>query len=210
MNKYWTIEEKAKIVNEFMRKDFQIFSDEYLEKLFDEFREDKRTITFINYYNDIVLDNKKINFGTFKAKWAIRGMERKVYSYFDNNLNELKHEIISKKDIYSFYEKHCCKKRREAIFCCKLFHVLLPDEFPPIDNKIIKHFKLNNECKMVSYQIIKHGYELYLKNNRNKIKEIRKVLSKSKYSYLRINELSDYRIIDMIYWFALNRRKNGT
>jgi len=210
MNKYWNKEEKAKIVNEFIRDDFQNFSDEYLEKLFDEFREDKRTITFINYYNDIVLDNKKINFGTFKAKWAIQGMEKKVYSYFDDNFIELKHEIIGKKDIYSFYEKYCCKRRREAIFCCKLFHVILPGEFPPIDNNIIKYFKLNNESKIVSYQIIKHGYELYLKSNQNKMIEIKKILSKNKYSYLRINELSDYRIIDMIYWFVLNRRKNGT
>lgn len=199
---------KAEIVNKIIESDFQEFNDEKLEKIFDEFKEDKRTITFINYYNSIVLDHTKINFGTFKARWAIRGMTKEAYSYFDNNFIKLKQEIISRKDINTFYENHCCKKRKEAIFCCKLFHVLLPNEFPPIDNNIIKHFKLYYGNKMVSYQIIKSGYDLYLNKNKNKLEQIRKLLSKNKYSYLRTNELSNYRIIDMIYWFLLNRRKN--
>jgi hypothetical protein len=203
-------EKQAEIVNKIIEFDFKNYFDENLEDIIDEFKKDKRTTNFINYYNSIVLDHIEINFGTFKAKWAIQGMTKDVYSYFNDNFAELKYEIISKKDIASFYKNHCCKKREEAIFCCKLFHVLLPNEFPPIDNNIIKYFRLNNEHKMVSYQIIKRGYELYLNRNQIKIEQIRKLLSKNKFNYIRINELSNYRIIDMIYWFKLNRRKNGT
>jgi hypothetical protein len=201
------IEDQAEIINNLIVNDFKSFNEKNLEKIIDEFKEDKRTITFIQYYNSIVLDHKKINFGTFKTKWAIQGMTKKVYSYFDDNFNDLKYEIINLKDIDLFFKDRCCKEREEAIFCCKLFHVLLPNEFPPIDNNIIKHFKLNTYQKMISYKIIKCGYELYINNKQNKIKQIRKLLSKDKYSYIRINELSNFRIIDMIYWFILNRRK---
>jgi hypothetical protein len=207
MDKNRDIEKKAEIVNNIIETDFQSFNEENIEKLIDGFMEDKRTITFINYYNSIVLDQAKINFGTFKSKWAIRGMTKEVYSYFNDNFVELRHEIISKKDICSFYQNHCCKIRHEAIFCCKLFHVLLPNEFPPIDNNIIRYFKLKNKNKIISYQIIKYGYELFINRNQHKLEKIRKLLSKNKYKYIRINDLSNYRIIDMIYWFKLNRQK---
>ena len=37
---------------------------------------------------------------------------------------------------------------------------------------------------------------------------LRNILSKNKFSYLRIKELSDIRILDMHYWFKENREKN--
>jgi hypothetical protein len=37
---------------------------------------------------------------------------------------------------------------------------------------------------------------------------IRKILSEDKFSFLRINELSDIRILDMYFWFKLNRDKD--
>ena len=36
---------------------------------------------------------------------------------------------------------------------------------------------------------------------------IKKLLSKQKYAYLRINELSDIRILDMYYWFKESREQ---
>ena len=208
MGKYGYSESKANDVKCIIENDFNSFSKKNIEALIDEFEDDKgnRTINFINYYNSIVLDHNDFNFGKFKKEWAIQGMKHKVFSKFDENFIDRKNEIMTQKDIYSFYEKYCCEDRKEFVFCCKLFHVILPDEFPPIDNNIIKHFKLNNKEKMIDYKIIKRGYDLFISKNEEKIKQIRQILSKEKYQYIRINELSNYRILDMIYWFKLARK----
>jgi len=205
---------KAEIIEKKIKMDFQ--SINIIEKI-DKFEKDNRTRTFIDYYNSIVLDRKKIQFGTFIKQWAIRGMTKECYTYFDENFNKLKKEIIEKKDICSFYIQYCCKNceynknclRNEFIFCCKLFHVILPNDFPPIDNAIMKYFGLNNNDKMNSYKIIKYAYELFINNNKEQIKKIKEGLSNKKYDYIRINELSNYRILDMVYWFLLNRENKG-
>lgn len=207
MKKYTNLEEKTEIVKQRIEDDIQSLFDKNIENLFDGFEKDERTKAFIKYYNEIVLDQNKINFGTFKAKWAIQGMTKEAYTDFDNNFDERKNEIINEKNIDLFYEKYCREKRNEAIFCCKLFHVILPNEFPPVDNQIIKHFELTNGNKINSYKIIKRGYELFISQNEEKINQIKQALTKEKYDYIRINELSNYRIIDMIYWFILNREK---
>jgi hypothetical protein len=201
-----SFKERAEIVRQRIESDFS--NSKNIENIIDEFKGDQRTIAFIKYYNSIVLDNEKIDFGTFKSKWAIQGMTREVYSFFNNNFDKLRDEIINDKNIDSFYKNYCCTERNETIFCCKLFHVILPHEFPPIDNNIIKHFKLNERNKMNSYKIIKYGYELFISKNEDIINQIKKVLLKDEYKYIRIKELSNYRILDMIYWFILNRR-NG-
>ena len=208
MRKYGYSEEKADIVKCKTESDFNSLTSNNIENLFDDFKNDKRnrTICFINYYNSIVLNHDNINFSTFIAQWKIRGMTKEAYSYFDDNFDILEKEIKDKKDIDSFFVDYCCENRKEAIFCCKLFHVILPSEFPLIDNYIIKHFKLNNEDKMTAYKIIKRGYDLYINKNEEKIKQIKLILSKEKYHYIRINELSNYRILDMIYWFKLARK----
>ena len=206
MAKYGYTLEKAVSVKDRVKKDFSDLND--IKNDINEFIMDKRTIKFIEYYNKIVLDKERISFGTFKALWAIQGMTKNVYSYFDNNYDELKKEIINEKNIDLFFKRYCCEEREEAIFCCKLFHVILPNDFPPIDNEIIKHFKMNRERKIESYKIIKHGYELFIKENKNIINTLRLLLMNNEYSYIRINELSDFRILDMIYWFKLNRKKS--
>jgi len=200
-------EEKANSVKTIIVNDFQTIEDGNFGKIFDEYLQDKRTISFIDYYNSIVLDRKKIEFGTFKSKWAIQGMKKKVYSYFDNNYNDIINEIIKVKNIDSFYKNYCCKERDEAIFCCKLFHVILPNEFPLVDNNILKHFKLSLIYKITSYKIMKQGYELFINENKDILDKIKKILSLEKYKYIRINELSNFRIIDMIYWYLLNRKR---
>ena len=45
----------------------------------------------------------------------------------------------------------------------------------------------------------------HIKENQDKINLIKKLLSKPEFAYLRINELSDIRILDMYYWFKENR-----
>lgn len=114
-------------------------------------------------------------------------------------------ETLNEFELEKFFEKYCCTIRREASFCSKLFHTILPDEFPPLDNPIKKKFNLQKEEFVKSVLIIKLGYKMFFEENPNKIDLIRKLLSKSKFTYLMINELSDIRILDMYYWFKENR-----
>jgi len=201
-------ESKANFVKIQIEKDFNALNELELEQFFEKFKDDKRTFSFLEYYNKTALDKEKIDFGEFKRQWAIQGMTKEVFNFFSDNFEKLKEEINKEKDIKKFFEKYCCTVRKEASFCSKLFHTILPDEFPPVDNPIKNKFHLQKEEFIKSVLIIKHGYKLFIAENSDKIKLIRKLLSKPKFAYLRINELSDIRILDMYYWFKENRKEN--
>ena len=199
------LESRAKFVKKQIEEDFKVFNEQELEAFFEKFKEDKRTLSFLEYYNRSVLDKEKIDFGEFKGQWGIQGMTKEVFNFFNANFDKLKEEITKEKDIKTFFEKYCCTVRKEASFCSKLFHTILPDEFPPVDNPIRNKFHLQKEEFIKSVLIIKRGYELFIEENQDKILLIRKLLSKPKFVYLRINELSNIRILDMYYWFKENR-----
>ena len=198
-------ESKANSVKIQIEKDFNALDESELEEFFKKFKDDNRTLSFLEYYNKSVLDKEKINFGEFKRQWAIQGMTREVFNFFTENFDKLKEEIKKERDIKTFFEKYCCTVRKEASFCSKLFHTILPDEFPPVDNPIKKKFHLQKEEFIKSVLIIKREYQLFIKENQDKINLIKKLLSKPEFAYLRINELSDIRILDMYYWFKENR-----
>lgn len=202
------MESEAILVKKQIEEDFKGSTAQELENFFEQFRKDKRTLSFISYYNRTVLDKERIRFGEFKKQWAIQGMTKEIYTYFDENYDQLKGEIITKKDISSFFENYCTRDRREGSFCSKLFHTFFPSEFPPVDNPIRRRFNLKNEDFITSVLIIKKGYELFVKGNPKLINLIRKILSEDKFSFLRIDELSDIRILDMYFWFKLNRDKD--
>lgn len=198
-------------IEEFLRKviekDFENLDEQKLEDFFNKFINDK-SFSFINYYNKTVLDREKINFREFVSpkNWAIRGMDREMVEYFNNNYNKLKEEILREKDISKFFKIYCCRekdgrKRREGSFCSKLFHTFLPHEFPPVDSNIRKHFGLKDNHFINDVLLVKKGYQQFIKENSKIIKKIREVLSKNIFSKLRIKELSDIRILDMYYWF---------
>jgi hypothetical protein len=198
-------EQKANFVKIQIERDFNTLNELELEKFFEKYIDDKGILSFLNYYNKTVLDKKKIDFGEFKRQWAIQGMTREVINFFNENFDRFKEEIKKERDIREFFEKNCCIVRKEASFCSKLFHTILPDEFPPVDNPIKKRFTLQKEEFIKSVLIIKRGYRLFLKENPAKINQIRRLLSKPKFDRLRVNELSDIRILDMYYWFKENR-----
>jgi len=200
MNKY--IKSRAILVKKKIEEDF---GKENVEFFFDKFKGDKRTVSFIEYYNKTILDKEKIRFGKFKYQWAIQGMPKSFYTYFDKNYDELIKEIKKDKNIETFFKKYCIHDRKEVSFCSKLFHTILPSEFSPLDTAIRKRFNLDREDSIKNVLIIKRGYELFIKENSELMNLIRKILSKSKFSYLRINELSNVRILDMYYWFKENR-----
>ena len=203
-------ESKVNDVKSQIEKDFKDLNENELEAFFEKFKSDRRTISFLEYYNRTVLNKEKIDFGEFKRQWAIQGMTREVFNYFNENFDKLKKEIQKEKNIQKFFKEHCCTVRNEASFCSKVFHTILPEEFPPVDNPIKnKRFHLKDDL-IQSVLIIKRGYQLFIKENQDKMRLIRKVLSKPKFAYLRINELSDIRILDMYYWFKENREKTRT
>jgi hypothetical protein len=201
------MESKAHLVNIRIEADFSDLTEYSLKTFFKEYQGDKRTLSFIGYYNKTVLDKERLKFGEFKHQWAIQGMTKEIYKSFDDNYDVLREEISKKKDIKSFFEKYCIKKRKEGSFCSKLFHTILPSEFPPVDNPIRKLFKLQNEDFINSILIIKRGYELFIEENHGKLNLIRDALSDCCFSYLRVNELSDMRLLDMYYWFKESRKK---
>jgi len=169
---------------------------------------DKRAVSFINFYNKTVLDKENINFGEFKHQWAIQGMRKSFYQNFEDNFEDRKQEILAEKDIKNFFNKYCRTERNEASFCCKLFHTILPNDFPPLDNPIRKHFKLNNIDFIDSLLIIKNAYELFIKNDKSLLPTIRKILLEPNFKIFRISELSDFRILDMYYWLKISRNKD--
>jgi len=201
-----SIESKAVLVKKKIEEDFRELNEQEIENFFDNFRNDKRTLSFIKYYNKTVLDKTKIKFSEFSYQWALH-LTKKFYTYFNENYDSLINEIRNKRDIRDFHNRFCIDnlRKRRGSFCSKLFHTILPSEFPPVDNAIRKRFNVQNEDFITSVLIIKRGYELFIKENSELINLIRKILSKSKFSYLRINELSDIRILDMYYWFKENR-----
>lgn len=137
-------------------------------------------------------------------------LPREFYEGFDKNYGERVNEIKLKKDIKSFHDQFCIDShgKRHGSFCSKLFHTFLPDEFPPLDNPIRKHFGLQNEEFITAVLIIKKGYEMFIKENSRSISLLKEILLKDKFSYLRINELADIRILDMFYWLSKSRIEN--
>jgi hypothetical protein len=207
------LESKANFVKIQIQRDFNALSESDLEIFFEKFKDDKRTLSFLEYYNKTVLDKQNIDFGQFKRQWAIQGMTKKVCTFFNERFDELKEEIEKEQNVKTFFEKYCCppctERRKEASFCSKLFHTILPDEFPPVDNPIRRKFHLQKEEFIESILIIKRGYNLFAQENPDKINLIRRLLSKPQFAYLRVNELSDIRILDMFYWFKENRERRS-
>jgi hypothetical protein len=186
-----------------IENDFSSFTDERIEYFFSQYFTKKKDKKFILFYNRIVIDKEPFSFGEFNYLWAIR-MSTKARAIFDENYAELKKEIIEQKNIRSFYEKYCCQERKEAIFCCKLFHCVLPNEFIPVDNNIIAYFAhhtgLNPHDKIAAHSLIQAGYTAFLANHKDSIAKVKQTLSDSKYEFFRFNESSDFRILDLIYW----------
>lgn len=200
------IELKAIAVKRQIGEDLSSITVETIEKLFSDSLKDKRVISFLNYYNKVVLDKGNIDFGEFKHQWAIQGMKKRTYQEFSNHFGERKKEIIKEKNIRDFYNKYCRTERNEAAFCCKLFHTILPNEFPPLDNPIRKYFKLHRMDFIDTVLIVKRAYELFIKDNRDKVQFMRKTLLKPKFSIIRVSEISDLRLLDMYYWLRISRK----
>jgi len=185
-----------------IEKYFKDLNEKKIERFFDDFKKDK-SFPFISFYNRTVLNKEIISFGEFRYQWAIQGIAREVCDYFEKNQKKLFNEIKRKKDIEKFYNKYCKKgtvtERNEISFCSKLFHTYLPNEYPPMDSRVREKFRLRLD--IASVLILKKAYKSYIKDNKDKINLIRKVLSKKKFSEFKVSKLSNIRILDMFLWF---------
>ncbi len=204
MDRY--IEKKAKKVKEKIEEDISSKNLNEIENCFNYFLNEKE-LNFIKYYNSTVLKRKKINFREFSNQWGLR-LSKNFYTDFDNECDKRMSEIREKKDIVGFYIRYCIpdKGKIQHSFCSKLFHTILPKEFPPVDSKLIDRFKLGGESYILRILIIKKAYEDYIRDNKDKINEIKYVLSKPKFSKLQIDKISDIRIIDMFYRCCVNNK----
>jgi len=197
-------------INKKIEEDFRNLDEKEIEKFFDNFKNDKRTLSFINYYNRTVLDKERIKFSEFSYQWALH-LPKEFYSRFDENYDFLIGEIKSKKNIKEFHNKFCIDARgkRMGSFCSKLFHSILPSEFTPLDTPIRRYFGLQKEEFIEAVMMVKEGYSLFSKEKPELINSVRELLSKDKFSYMRVKEVSDMRLLDMYYWFKENRNKQN-
>ena len=172
----------------------------------------KSTLPFINWYNNIVLNQEPFNFKQFNYQWRLH-----LSDTFCNALGDyhsIKNEIKNNRDIQEFYNNHCINNtrlgstRHESSFCSKIFHTFIPNEFPPVDSYVRKSFgfNINKSWGIDEIEIIKDGYNLYNKEYPATINLIKNVLSNNEHlnQILRPNELSNVRIIDMCFWSPQN------
>ncbi|MBU0472462.1 MAG: hypothetical protein KKF65_07575 [Nanoarchaeota archaeon] len=208
-------EKLSNLVCLIIEKQFKEFDESKLNELFRGYLSDKRSVTFTNYYHETVLDKQKINFGTFSYQWALH-LRKKHIEYLDENYELIRKKILEEKDIYSFFRQYGIDQdgRQNKSFCCKLFHTFLPKEFIPLDNPIMKNFKTEikkknkiTEMHFLEWEdVIRHEYIQFSSKNKSKINLIIKLLLKKEFSFFRVNELSDIRLLDLIYWYNLNRK----
>lgn len=85
---------KTILVKEKIEEDFR---KEKIEEFFDKFQNDKRTLSFIKYYNKTVLDKERIKFSEFSYQWALH-LPKKFYTFFNENYNKLIKEIEKDKN----------------------------------------------------------------------------------------------------------------
>lgn len=197
MDRY--IEKKTEKVKEKIEEDINSKNLSEIEDCFNYFLNDKE-LNFIKFYNSTVLGREKIKFREFSKQWVLR-LGKNFYTDFDNEYDERINEIKKKRDIVGFYITYCMPEGENVqhSFCSKLFHTILPEEFPPVDSKLREKFHLLNENYLLSILIIQKAYEDYIRDNKDKINKIREILSQKKFELLQIYKISNIRIIDMFY-----------
>ena len=79
------IDIKAIEVKSIIENDVSGMTSEEIDEFFTKKLCDRRVILFTKFYNKTVLDKEKFNFGEFKHQWAIQGMKKYIYQYFEDN-----------------------------------------------------------------------------------------------------------------------------
>jgi|GEM_PF-2556742 len=215
MDRY--IEKKAEEVKKIL-EEITPEGEKKIKDCFSYFLNNKKEMKFIDYYKKTVLEKDKINFVNFRNQWGLQRANKDFYvnfnKVFGKEYDKGISEIREKKDIVGFYVTYCMPEGEnvQGSFCSKLFHTIFPEEFPPVDRNLRNTFKLQNESFILAILIIKKGYKEYIQDNENKFKHIRDVLPNEKFNELKINKISNIRIIDMFCRFyarnQINKKKS--
>jgi len=168
------------------------------------------------FYNTITLDkdrSEKNFFQTFKSKYSLQFISNKYLSYLARNKGDIENLIETGKHV-DLFEKYFANalatkdtRKELASFYSKLLHTYCPEDYPALDNPIKKYLGLKKEGFVVSIGIIRNAYARYSSEKSSKISEIRDILKQKASEALRVDELSDQKILDMVFWTIANSEK---
>ncbi|WP_298707387.1 hypothetical protein [Chitinophaga sp.] len=93
------------------------------------------------------------------------------------------------------------KERNLASFFTKLAHTVNPNEYYCLDSYVRVYFKLHREGFFYSYCIIGAAYKKWIADNKPLLRKLRHAISSAdKSNALKISELTDLKLLDMIFW----------
>lgn len=182
----------------------------------------KRAFNFQVYYFDTL--NNEINFfksndffRQFKKQYALQGID----NAFLDKLEIIKSEILKLirdnnivKLYFDFFKKAQVKYGDKEIekdlgsFFAKLVHTFCPNDYCALDNPIKIHFGLSKESFFIAFIIISDTYKLWAYDNKELIKCIRdKILTFDIGNILKSDNLTDLKILDLIFWSIANQKK---
>lgn len=153
-----------------------------------------------------------------KAYSLTRGIKAELRAQMESQ----KHEIVSliersPFEAYTNFFMHAKltdedKERNLASFFTKLAHTVNPNEYYCLDSYVRAYFKLNREGFFYSYCIIGAAYKKWIADNEPLLRKLRHAISLvDKSNTLKVSELTNLKILDMIFWAkgdALKKKEN--
>jgi hypothetical protein len=150
----------------------------------------------------------------FKKNYALQYITKTYIDYLEQNKAVIIDNITRRSfEIYNQYfakaiiiQKGKVKSKRLNSFFTKLAHTINPSRFSALDNPIRLLFGLKHESFFVSYIIINGAYIKWIKNNKLLLNELRtKIKNLDTDDFLKIDSLTDLKLLDMIFWFKANK-----
>lgn len=152
----------------------------------------------------------------FKGQYALQGMTADLCK----GLEEKKRIILESIDqgalvrIYSDYfenvqviYKGIPVFKTFSSFFTKLVHTFAPADYCALDNPIKKLFDLESESFFFAFLIISRAYKEWAAENNVLIQELRqKISGYDRKNILHFNELTDIKLLDMVFWTRANNR----
>lgn len=181
-----------------------------------------RQTAFTGFYNALVLEGRHYEdenfFRTFAWHWRLlRGIA--CDSPFFNKLARDRKKIrrlVQKGQLLKLYRNYFERTevkrdnrkvpREQGSFFAKLTHCICPCKYAPMDTRVRAFLGLQNTCSVVSFEVITNSYHQWRKQNARRMTRLKKVAVKADdKDRLRVRDLSDLRILDMILWRAADK-----
>jgi hypothetical protein len=153
-------------------------------------------------------------FRTFKQKYALQGIDTNYLERLENQKTTII-QLIQENKIAKLYFDYFSKVQLQyngklitkdlGSFFTKLVHTFRPDCYSPLDNPIKDYFGLRKESFFVSFLVIScackewtHDNQVLMLTVRQRCKQIDSM------DKLKIDRLSDLKVLDLIFWFEAN------